>query len=172
MIFPTSEPMESVYIGMGSNIGNKIENCKKAISLMGRLEGSSVKAQSPFYRTEPVGVEGQDNFINGVICVDTALSPGFLLKRLLKIETDMGRVRRKKWDARVIDLDILLFGRRVIEDSDLIVPHPLMHLRRFVLMPLLKIAPDLVHPVLGKSIRRLAEGLIEDGQAVNLCEAR
>ena len=162
--------MESTYIGMGSNIGNKIENCKKAISLMGRLEGSSVRAQSPFYTTEPVGVEGQDVFINTVICMDTDLSPGSLLKHLLKIETDMGRVRRKKWDARVIDLDILLFGRRVIEESHLIVPHPLMHLRRFVMMPLLKIAPNLIHPVLGKSIRQLAGELTEDGQAVALCE--
>ena len=163
--------MESVYIGIGSNIGNKIENCRKAISLMGRLEGCSVRAQSPFYRTEPVGVDGQDFFVNGVICMDTGLSARSLLKRLLKIETDMGRVRRKKWDARVIDLDILLFGCRVIEKSDLIVPHPLMHLRRFVLTPLLQLDPNLIHPVLGKSMRELAGELTEDGQAVDPYEA-
>jgi len=158
--------MESAYIGIGSNIGHKIDHCKKAISLMGKLEGCSVRLQSPFYRTEPVGVEGQDTFVNGVVCVDTDLSAVTLLKHLLKIETDMGRVRVKKWDARVIDLDILLFGSRVINKPDLTVPHPLMHLRRFVLTPLLQIAPDLIHPVLCQSIRELAGVLPENGQAV------
>jgi len=158
--------MESAYIGIGSNIGHKIDHCKRAISLMGKLEGCSVRLQSPFYRTEPVGVEGQDTFVNGVVCVDTDLSALTLLKRLLEIETDMGRVRLKKWDARVIDLDILLFGSRVINKPDLVVPHPLMHLRRFVLTPLLQIAPDLIHPVLCQSIRELAGVLPENGQAV------
>jgi 2-amino-4-hydroxy-6-hydroxymethyldihydropteridine diphosphokinase len=162
--------MESAYIGIGSNIGRKIDHCKRAISLMGRLEGCSVRVQSPFYRTEPVGVEGQDPYVNGVVCVDTDLSAGTLLRRLLEIEADMGRVRRKKWDARVIDLDILLFGSRVIQKLDLIVPHPLMHLRRFVLTPMLQISPDLIHPVLSKSIRELAGSLPEDGQAVEIYE--
>lgn len=162
--------MESAYIGIGSNIGRKIDHCKRAISLMGRLEGCSVRMQSPFYRTEPVGVEGQDPYVNGVVCVDTDLSAGTLLKRLLEIEADMGRVRRKKWDARVIDLDILLFGSRIIQKPDLVVPHPLMHLRRFVLTPLLQIAPDLIHPVLYKSIRELAGSLPGDGQAVETYE--
>jgi len=160
--------METAYIGIGSNIGHKIDNCKKAISLMGKLEGCSLRLQSPFYRTEPVGVEGQDTFVNGVACVETDLSALTLLKRLLKIETDMGRVRVKKWDARVIDLDILLFGSRVINKPDLIVPHPLMHLRRFVLTPLLQIAPDLIHPVLCQSIKELAGVLPENGQAVEI----
>ncbi|MBW2707898.1 MAG: 2-amino-4-hydroxy-6-hydroxymethyldihydropteridine diphosphokinase [Deltaproteobacteria bacterium] len=158
--------MESAYIGIGSNIGRKTDHCQRAIFLMGRLEGCSVRAKSPFYRTEPVGVEGQDPYVNGVVIVDTDLSAGMLLKRLLEIEADMGRVRRKKWDARVIDLDILLFGSRIIKTPDLIVPHPLMHLRRFVLTPLLQVAPDLVHPVLRRSIRELAGLLPEDGQAV------
>ncbi len=158
--------MESAYIGIGSNIGRKIDHCKRAISLMGRLEGSSVRVQSLFYRTEPVGVEGQDYYVNGVICLDTDLSAEDLLKHLLDIEAHMGRVRLKKWDARVIDLDILLFGSQIIRKPDLMVPHPLMHLRRFVLTPLLQVAPELMHPVLGKSIRELAEMLPEEGQAV------
>ena len=162
--------METAYIGIGSNIGRKIDHCKRAISLMGRLEGCSVRVQSPFYRTEPVGVEGQDSYVNGVVCVDTDLSAGTLLKRLLEIEADMGRVRRKKWDARVIDLDILLFGSRIIQKPDLIVPHPLMHLRRFVLTPLLQIAPDLIHPVLRKSMQELAGSLSGDGQVVETYE--
>ena len=162
--------MENAYIGVGSNIGHKIDHCKRAISLMGRLEGCSIRVQSPFYRTEPVGVEGQDLYVNGVVGVDTDLSADTLLKCLLEIEAHMGRVRRKKWDARVIDLDILLFGSRIIQKPDLIVPHPLMHLRRFVLTPMLQIAPNLIHPVLCKSIRELAGSLPEDGQAVEIYE--
>ncbi len=162
--------METAYIGIGSNIGHKIDNCKMAISLMGRLAGCSVRLQSPFYRTEPVGVEGQDTFVNGVVSLDTVLSAVTLLKHLLKIETDMGRVRRKKWDARIIDLDILLFGAHIINEPHLIVPHPLMQLRRFVLKPLSQIAPDVVHPVLRRSIRELAGVLSEDGQAVEIYE--
>ena len=158
--------MESAYIGIGSNIGRKIEHCEKAISLMGGLEKSSIRVQSPFYRTEPVGVQGQDYFVNGVVCLDTDLSAEDLLKHLLGIEAHMGRVRLKKWDARVIDLDILLFGSQVIQTPDLMVPHPLMHVRRFVLTPLLQVAPELIHPVLGKSIRELAEMLPLEGQAV------
>jgi 2-amino-4-hydroxy-6-hydroxymethyldihydropteridine diphosphokinase len=158
--------MERAYIGIGSNIGHKIDHCKKAISLMGRLEGCSVGGQSSFYRTEPVGVEGQDYYVNGVICLNTDLSAEGLLKHLLDIEAHMGRVRLKKWDARVIDLDILLFGSQIIKKPDLMVPHPLMHLRRFVLTPLRQVAPELMHPVLGKSIRELAEMLPEEGQAV------
>lgn len=162
--------MERVYIGIGSNIGPKIDHCKKAISLMGGLEGCSVRLQSPFYRTEPVGVEGQDTFVNGVVCVETVLSAGTLLKQLLKIETFMGRVRLKKWDARVIDLDILLFGASIIDKPGLIVPHPLMHQRRFVLIPLSQIAPDLIHPVLCRSIGELAGALSDSGQAVEIYE--
>ena len=162
--------MGNAYIGIGSNIGHKIDHCKRAISLMGRLEGCSVRVQSPFYMTEPVGVEGQEPYVNGVVCVDTDLSAGTLLEGLLEIEVDMGRVRRKKWDARVIDLDILLFGSKIIRDPDLIVPHPLMHLRRFVLTPLLQIAPELIHPVLCKSIQELAGLLSGDGQAVEIYE--
>lgn len=158
--------MESAYIGIGSNIGHKIDHCKKAISLMGQLEGCSVGGQSSFYRTEPVGVEGQDYYVNGVICLNTDLSAEDLLNHLLDIEAHMGRVRLKKWDARVIDLDILLFGSQIIKKPDLMVPHPLMHLRRFVLTPLRQVAPELMHPVLGKSIRELAEMLPEEGQAV------
>lgn len=163
--------MENVYIGVGSNIGHKIDHCRSAIDRMGRLEGCSLKMQSPFYRTEPVGVEGQDFYVNGAVCMETSLSPETLLRHLLGIESEMGRVRRRKWDARVIDLDILLFGSEIIQSSDLVVPHPLMHERRFVLTPLCRIAPDVVHPVLQKSIGELAEDLPVEGQEVEFFEA-
>lgn len=162
--------MESAYVGIGSNIGDKIDNCRSAIARMERLKGCSVKLQSPFYRTEPVEVEGQDYFLNGVVCLDTDLSAATLLNHLLNIETEMGRVRRKKWDARVIDLDILLFGSQIIEKPDLMIPHPLMHTRRFVLTPLVRIAPGLIHPILCKSMQELEEALPLKGQAVEIYE--
>ncbi len=162
--------MESAYVGIGSNLGDKIANCREAIARMGRLKRCKVRLQSSFYRTEPVGVLEQDFFVNGVVRLDTDLSALTLLKRLLGIEAAMGRVRRKKWDARVIDLDVLLFGGHIIESPELTVPHPLMHTRRFVLTPLAQIAPDVVHPVLLMSMRELMESLPVEGQAVEICE--
>ncbi|MCD4715543.1 MAG: 2-amino-4-hydroxy-6-hydroxymethyldihydropteridine diphosphokinase [Desulfobacterales bacterium] len=158
--------MTTAYIGIGSNLGDKLNNCRKSIEMTGRIPDTSVTAQSVFYRTEPVGVEGQDWYVNGVISLSTGLSAQDLLKNLLDIEQIMGRERKKKWDSRTIDLDILLYGQEVIEEEDLTVPHPLMHLRRFVLEPMVQLAPDLIHPVLGKSMAGLLEDFREQGQDV------
>ena len=137
---------KTAYIGVGSNLGNKINNCIKAIDLVGGIPGCRLTAQSDFYRTEPVGVEGHDWYINCVISLTTNNVAHKLLKRLFSIEADMGRVREKRWEPRVIDLDILLFGQDVIHEDNLTVPHPLMHERRFVIAPMVDLAPDLVHP--------------------------
>jgi 2-amino-4-hydroxy-6-hydroxymethyldihydropteridine diphosphokinase len=158
--------MTTAYIGIGSNLGDKLNNCRKAIEMSGRIPDTRVTAQSRFYRTEPVGVEGQDWYVNGVISLSTGLSAQDLLKNLLDIEQIMGRERKKKWDSRTIDLDILLYGQEVIEEKGLTVPHPLMHLRRFVLEPMVQLAPDLIHPVLGKSMAGLLEDFREQGQDV------
>jgi 2-amino-4-hydroxy-6-hydroxymethyldihydropteridine diphosphokinase len=158
--------MTTAYIGIGSNLGDKLDNCRKSIKMAGRISDTKVTAQSPFYRTEPVGVEGQDWYVNGVISLSTGLSAQDLLKNLLNIEQLMGRERKKKWDSRTIDLDILLYGQEVIEEEDLTIPHPLMHLRRFVLEPMVQLAPDLIHPVLGKSMAVLLEDFREQGQHV------
>lgn len=158
--------MTTAYIGIGSNLGDKLNNCRKSIEMTGRIPDTSVTAQSVFYRTEPVGVEGQDWYVNGVISLSTGLSAQDLLKNLLDIEQIMGRERKKKWDSRTIDLDILLYGQEVIEEENLTVPHPLMHLRRFVLEPMVQLAPDLIHPVLGKSMAGLLEDFREQGQDV------
>ena len=159
--------MTTAYIGIGSNLGDKLNNCRKSIEITGQIPDTRVTDQSPFYRTEPVGVEGQDWYVNGVISLSTGLSAQSLLKELLDIELIMGRERKKKWDSRTIDLDILLYGQEVIEEEDLKVPHPLMHLRRFVLEPMVQLAPDLIHPTLGKSMA----GLLEDfkGQGQGYC---
>jgi 2-amino-4-hydroxy-6-hydroxymethyldihydropteridine diphosphokinase len=148
-----------------------LNNCIKAIEFIDQIDGCSVKKRSRFYRTEPVGVEGQDWYVNGVVSVDTALSPRGLLTHLLAVESAMGRERKHKWDSRTIDLDILLFGVDAINESDLIVPHPLMHLRKFVLAPMVDMEPDLVHPVLRKTMIELARGIPDEGQTVVPLEA-
>jgi len=158
--------MTTAYIGIGSNLGDKLNNCRKAIDLTGRMPDTRVTAQSRFYRTTPVGVEGQDWYVNGVISLWSGLSAQDLMENLLDIEKVMGRERRKKWDSRTIDLDILLYGQEVIKEKNLTVPHPLMHLRKFVLEPMVQLAPDLIHPVLGKSIAGLLEDFREQGQDV------
>jgi 2-amino-4-hydroxy-6-hydroxymethyldihydropteridine diphosphokinase len=147
------------YIGIGSNMGDKVLNCKNAIEEMNRLPGCTVTASSSFYKTEPVGMENQDWYINCVSQLNTSLDPFQLIKALLSIEQAMGRRRKKRWESRIIDLDILLFGREIIQSPDLVIPHPLMHKRRFVLEPLAQLAPELLHPVLTITIRRLLEGL-------------
>ncbi len=158
--------MTTAYIGIGSNLGDKSKNCMKSIELTGTIPDTRVTAQSRFYRTEPVGVEGQDWYVNAVISLSTGLSAQDLLKNLLGIELIMGRERKKKWDSRTIDLDILLYGQEIIEAKNLKVPHPLMHLRRFVLEPMVQLAPDLIHPVLGRSMKGLLEDFSEQGQDV------
>ena len=147
-------------------MGDKLDNCIKAIDLADRIPGCNVETRSPFYRTEPVGVEGQDWYINGVFSVSTDNPARDLLQSLLLIEANMGRERKEKWDPRPIDLDILLFDRDVIEEEDLTIPHPLMHLRKFVLAPMVDLAPDLSHPVLGKTMVKLLDQVSNKGQAV------
>ncbi len=157
---------KTAYIGVGSNLGDKINNCLEAVVRIDEISGCRVTAQSDFYRTQPVGVEGQDWYVNGVIVLSSDIPAQDLLKGLLAIEVDMGRERKRKWDSRVIDLDILLFGAEVISEKGLQVPHPLMHLRRFVMVPMVSLAPDLVHPVLRKSMAELLVDSPEKDQSV------
>lgn len=143
------------YIGVGSNLGDKVKNCLEAVVRMDEIAGCRVTEQSGFYSTQPVGVKGQDWYVNAVIVLSVDISAQDLLKSLLAIEIAMGRERKKKWESRIIDLDILLFGEEVISEKGLQVPHPLMHLRRFVLVPMVSLAPDLVHPLIKKSMSEL-----------------
>ncbi|MBL7225295.1 MAG: 2-amino-4-hydroxy-6-hydroxymethyldihydropteridine diphosphokinase [Desulfobacteraceae bacterium] len=158
--------MNTAYIGVGSNLEDKLHNCCKAIELVDNIENCTVMKQSGFYRTEPVGVASQDWYVNGVIRVETGLSAQDLLRSLLSIETGMGRVRKQRWESRIIDLDILLYEHHVIDEKNLTIPHPLMHTRRFVLMPMVQLDPDLIHPVLGRTMSELFDDLAEEGQGV------
>lgn len=160
--------MKTVYLGIGTNLGDREENLSKAVELVDEHIGS-VEQTSSIYETEPWGFESGDLFLNMVVRVTTKLSPSGLLGRILMIEALMGRVREgKEYKSRIIDIDILIYDKRVIEKRVLIIPHPAMHKRKFVLAPLCEIAKDLVHPVLGKSIQELLKECKDKGKVVKL----
>ena len=144
-----------VYIGLGSNMGDGVKNCLRAMEAIGSDARNRLVQCSRFYRTEPVGKKDQDWFINGVAAVETAMSPRELMEFLLSVEKKMGRARKERWGPRVIDLDILFYGERVLKEEGLQVPHPRLHERRFVLIPLKDIAPGLVHPVLQRTVSQI-----------------
>lgn len=148
------------YIGLGSNMGDRELYLLRAVAEIGKLPGSKVTALSPFYETEPVGDLKQDNFYNAVLCLATTIPPFDLLHQLLTIESSIfNRTRERRWGPRRMDLDLLLYGEQIHNDDQLNLPHPRMHERRFVLVPLVDIAPDLSHPVLGKTMRELLQSL-------------
>jgi len=136
----------TAYIGLGSNLGDKAGYLKKALELLDAAPGVRVKKVASFYRTEPLGVTGQDWFLNTVAEIETSLSPGDLLDLLLDLEARLGRVRTGRWGPRTLDLDLLLFGDEEIQSARLTVPHPRLAGRAFVLVPLAELAPDLVIP--------------------------
>lgn len=150
--------MATIHIGIGSNLGKRKENCKKAIGLL--LEnGITVTKMSSIIETEPWGVTSQDKFINTAVEARTELEPEELLATLKKIELEMGRLPSVRWGPRLVDLDILFYDDLVMKSDDLEIPHPLIKDREFVLKPLAEIAPDKVHPVFKKTVRELLEEL-------------
>lgn len=159
--------MVTVYIGIGSNMGDRLANCVRAAEEIAAVPGFEVVSRSEWFLTRPVGVDGQQEwYLNGVLAADSEISPRLFLANLLEIEKSMGRLRKERWGPRVIDLDLLLFGGEIVQEEDLAVPHPLMHLRRFVLVPLVQLAHDLRHPVLLKTMAELLQELPEEGQDV------
>lgn len=145
-----------VYIGLGSNLGGREDNLRKALDKIGSVVGLNVLRVSSFHESEPVGPLDQPDFINAVAEVKTSLPPRSLLEALQRIELEMGRTgSRRRWGPRLIDLDILLYGDHLVSAPDLTIPHPMMHLRRFVLGPLCELIPDGEHPMLGSRFSRL-----------------
>ncbi len=142
------------YIGLGSNLGDRAANLAEARR---RLNNNGrIVAVSSVYETEPWGVgPGQPDYLNQVVAMTTPLPPAKLLEALLRIEQDMGRVRKATGDPRLIDLDLLLYGHKVIDEPGLTLPHPRMCDRAFVLAPIAEIAPDAVHPATGLSVKAL-----------------
>ena len=145
----------TAYVALGSNLGDKEANLRKALELL-QERGVEVVKTSSFICTEPYGVTDQPQFLNGVCEVRTSLVPLALLHTLLEIEQEMGRVRLRHWGERNIDLDLLLYEDVVMDTEELKLPHPDMQNRDFVLLPLAEIAPELVHPILQKSIEELS----------------
>ncbi len=148
--------MNKVYILLGANLGNPTEQIGQAIKYIDRTIGKII-ARSSLYETEAWGVEEQPPFFNQVILVKTDLLPSALLDACQEIENSLGRVRHKKWDTRIIDIDILYFNEECINTPRLIVPHPYLHFRRFTLVPLCEIAPEYVHPQLLKTNKELLD---------------
>ena len=146
--------MKTVYLALGSNLGDRRGNLRAAIESM-TSAGISVLRESPIYETEPVGYTAQRWFLNMVVEAETALFPMQLLTRAGKIERTLGRVRTIPNGPRTIDIDILLYGTAVVRTPRLDIPHPRMHERRFVLVPLADLAPDLRHPVSRKTVRQM-----------------
>lgn len=146
-----------VYIGLGSNIGDRCHNLERAARELVRL-GRELKTSS-LYETEPVGVEDQPWFLNAVASLETDLWPRQLVRKLKQIEDRLGRVPGRRFGPRVIDLDLLLYGDLEIDVPTLAVPHPRLHLRRFVLEPLAELDPELRHPSLGFGPKEMLERL-------------
>lgn len=159
---------ERAYIGIGSNLGDRVHHCQQATEAISRVPGVADVRVSSLYEAAPVPPASGGWFVNGVISVETTLSPEALLQELLRIEWAMGRAAsRARGEDRSIDLDLLLVGSQVVERPDFILPHPRLHQRRFVLVPLCELAPDLRHPLLGVAMRELLERL-DDPSPVRL----
>ena len=151
--------MAIAYIALGSNLGDKEKNLRRALLLLTQ-QGVEIVRVSSFLSTEPYGVTDQPQFLNAVACVRTSLTPLALLDVLLATELAMGRVRLRHWGERNIDLDLLLYEDVVLDTKRLRLPHPDMQNRDFVLLPLAEIAPELKHPTLQKTIWELKENLM------------
>ncbi len=150
--------MVKVYLGLGSNLGDRKGNIGSALKLL--AENCDVINISSLRETEPIGYKEQDKFLNGAVLVETSLGARELLLFLKSIEKKLGRVETFKNGPRTIDLDILLYGDLVVNETDLIIPHPKMHEREFILKPMNEIGSEIVHPVLGKSISELLSDLM------------
>jgi 2-amino-4-hydroxy-6-hydroxymethyldihydropteridine diphosphokinase len=153
--------MATAYIGLGSNLGDRLATIRTAVQRLRTL--GRVAAVSSLYETVPVGYREQPRFLNAVVALDTALAPSDLLSALLGIENDLGRTRTFPNAPRTLDLDLLLVGDEILETTDLTLPHPRLHERAFVLVPLAEITPQAIHPGSGKSIRELLHALPDRG---------
>ncbi len=158
---PGSADPRRCYLGLGSNLGTRASNLAAALSLLARSPGLTLGRVSSVYLTRPVGLADQPDFFNLVACFDAELSPADLLGAALSVEEQLGRVRTVRWGPRTLDVDILLIDDLHIAEPGLIVPHPRMRQRQFVLTPLAEIAPDLVLPG-GGAVRDLAREAIGD----------
>lgn len=166
----TNAVAHQVYIGVGSNVGNKKENFLEALLRVAKLPDTRVIKESSLYESEPIG-DAKEWFVNGAIEIETKFKPEMLLKKFKNIERAMGRKKiKKRWGARIIDLDILLYDAAIVKKKSLRIPHPEMPNRKFVLLPLSEIAPQVVHPELGVTISELLIN-VKDDKKIHLYRA-
>jgi 2-amino-4-hydroxy-6-hydroxymethyldihydropteridine diphosphokinase len=154
-----------VFLGLGSNLGNREENLLKAQKLINKKVGK-VHSKSSIYETAAWGITEQNAFLNQVLEIETVFSPDAVLHLLLKIEKNMGRIREIKWGERSIDIDVLYYNNEIISTENLVVPHPFIQERKFVLVPLCEIAPVFIHPKLKQSNLELLEKCQDSGEIV------
>jgi 2-amino-4-hydroxy-6-hydroxymethyldihydropteridine diphosphokinase len=156
---------ERVFVGLGSNVGDRVGYLERAIMLLAQAPRVQLIARASLYETEPVGLEAQPWFLNTLVELRTTLSPRALFQLCQRIEAELGRVRRERWGPREIDLDLLLYGQRVVNEPDLQIPHPELARRAFVLEPLAELASGLRHPTLHQTIAELL-ATMKDGKGV------
>lgn len=157
------------YLGLGANLGEPVETLRQVKHLLEERDGVCVRKASSLYWTDPVGgPPGQPDYLNAALEVETELSPEHLLRLALAMEGDFGRVRGEHWAPRTLDIDILAYGELERRNPDLTLPHPGIHQRTFVLVPLVEIAPGWVHPTKGKTARELLDAL-PDRSGIRLC---
>jgi 2-amino-4-hydroxy-6-hydroxymethyldihydropteridine diphosphokinase len=162
---PSGEAVRGVvaYVGIGANMGDSAVSCRDAIRRLAAVPEIRLLRSSSLYRTEPVGPRDQAWFINAVAEIRTGLRPRQLFAALKGIEREMGRTDGPRWGPRAIDLDLLLYGQEVVAEEGLVIPHPEMHRRRFVLEPLCELASYVIHPAFGVSARGLLDRLTDPG---------
>lgn len=162
---------ETVFIGFGSNIGDRVDYCSRAVTLLSLLPHSELTGLSSLYETEPIpdgGDPGATWVMNGVVRLDTDITPQSLLEICREIESALGRDQDNRKGPRTIDLDILSYGTRAIDNAGLVIPHPRLHRRRFVLVPLAEVASAWVHPVLERSVTELLQALNDPSEVRKL----
>ena len=152
-----------VFAGIGGNLGDPAHTLTAAVLRIERDSGVRVVAASPVYRNPPVGPQDQPDYLNAVIELEVTLSPQELHSRFLAVEKEFGRVRKTRWGPRTLDLDILTYGDHIVDEPGLTIPHPHMHERSFVLVPLADLHPHAVHPLLNRSYCDMAEQVGREG---------
>ncbi len=159
-----------VYLSVGSNLGDPLQNCCRALELLCADDSVELISRSPFYKTEPVDFRDQNWFVNAALLIQTPLAPLELLDKTQAVQDRLGRKDGGiRFGPRIIDLDIILYDDLVMDSPRLVIPHPRMHKRRFVLQPICDIDPIVIHPVLERNVQDLLNQVVTDGQDIQPC---